>query len=167
MNIPLPGASVKLFRRRWWPSDIMPASAANRGREMLMAERSGAGTAEDLDRVLAELRALSEDIESCAVLSGDRDLSSSHEPGVDRERVGAMLAALVYLSERVARESGKGHISQLRIDTGGGHLLVVRLDGGGVLASTTGQDARVGLVLYDMRNARGEVEKALAEGSDQ
>jgi predicted regulator of Ras-like GTPase activity (Roadblock/LC7/MglB family) len=146
----------------------MPASAANRGREMLMAERSGAGTAEDLDRVLAELRALSEDIESCAVLSGDRDLlSSSHEPGVDRERVGAMLAALVYLSERVARESGKGHISQLRIDTGGGHLLVVRLNGGGVLAATTGQDARVGLVLYDMRNARGEVEKALAEGSDQ
>jgi predicted regulator of Ras-like GTPase activity (Roadblock/LC7/MglB family) len=118
--------------------------------------------------VLADLRALSEDIESCAVLSGDRDLlSSSHKPGVDRERVGAMLAALVYLSERVARESGKSHASQLRIDTGEGHLLVVRLDGGGVLAATTGQEARVGLVLYDMRNARGEVEKALAEGSDQ
>jgi uncharacterized protein len=146
----------------------MPASAANRGREMLMTERSWAETAEDLDRVLADLRALSEDIDSCAVLSGDRDLlSSSHEPGVDRERAGAMLAALVYLSERVARESGKGHISQLRIDTGEGHLLVVRLDDGGVLAATTDQDARVGLVLYDMRNARGEVEKALAEGSDQ
>ena len=161
-------ASVKLFLRRWRPSDIMPASAANRGREMLMTERSGAETAEGLDRVLADLRALSEDIESCAVLSGDRDLlSSSHEPGVDRERAGAMLAALVYLSERVARESGKGHISQLRIDTGEGYLLVVRLDDGGVLAATTGQEARVGLVLYDMRNARGEVEKALAEGSDQ
>jgi len=146
----------------------MPALTANRGRGMLMAERSGAGTAEDLDRVLADLRALSEDIESCAVLSGDRDLlASSHKPGVDRERVGAMLAALVYLSERVARESGKSHASQLRIDTGEGHLLVVRLDGGGVLAATTGQEARVGLVLYDMRNARGEVEKALAEGSDQ
>jgi predicted regulator of Ras-like GTPase activity (Roadblock/LC7/MglB family) len=146
----------------------MPASVANRGREMLMAERSGAGTAQDLDRVLADLRALSEDIESCAVLSGDRDLLSSYnDTRVDRERVGAMLAALVYLSERVARESGKGHISQLRIDTGGGHLLVVRLDGGGVLAVTTGQEARVGLVLYDMRNARREVEKALAEGSDR
>ena len=133
-----------------------------------MTEQSGAGTAGYLDRVLADLRALSEDIDSCAVLSGDRDLlSSSHEPGVDRERVGAMLAALVYLSERVARESGKGRISQLRVDTGEGHLLVVRLDGGGVLAATTGQEARVGLVLYDMRNARAEVEKTLAEGSDQ
>ena len=35
------------------------------------------------------------------------------------------------------------------------------------MAATTAQEARVGLVLYDMRNARGEVEKALAEGSDQ
>jgi len=146
----------------------MPASAANRGREMLMTERSEAETAEGLDRVLADLRALSEDIESCAVLSEDRDLlSSSHQPGVERERVAAMLAALVYLSERLARESGKGNISQLRIDAGGGHLLVVRLGDGGVLAATTGPEARVGLVLYDMRNARGEVEKALAEGSDQ
>ncbi len=87
---------------------------------MLMAERSGAGTAEDLDGVIADLRALSEDIESCAVLSGDGDLlSSSHAPGVERERVGAILAALVDLSERLARESGKGQFSQLRIDAGG------------------------------------------------
>ncbi len=120
-----------------------------------------------MDRVLADLRALSEDIESCAVLSYQRDLlSSSHGPGVDRERVGAMLAALVNLSERVARENGKDHTSQLRIDTEGGHLLVVRLDGGGVLVATTGPEARVGLVLYDMRNSRGEVEKVLAEGDE-
>src|SRR5919112_1928522 len=112
------------------PSDIMPASAANRGREMLMAERSGAGAAQDLDSVLADLRALSEDIESCAVLSGDRDLlSSSHGPGVDKDRVGAMLSALVDRSERVARESGKGHLSQLRIESGEGRLLVGRVDG--------------------------------------
>jgi uncharacterized protein len=118
--------------------------------------------------VLADLRALSEDIESCAVLSGEGDLIfSSHEPGVDRERVGAILTALVNLAGRVARESGKGHVSQLKIDTGGGHLLLVRLDGGGVLAATTAQDARVGLVLYDMRNFRGEIEKVLTEGGDE
>ena len=135
---------------------------------MLMAERSGAGTMEGLDRVLADLRALSEDIETCAVLSGERDiLSSSHEPGVERERIAAILAALVSLSERLARESGKGHVSQLRIDADGGHLLVVRLDGGGVLAATTGPDARVGLVLYDMRNTREELDRVLAEGGEQ
>ena len=127
-----------------------------------MAESSGTGPGGDLDRVLADLRALSEDIDSCAVLSNDGELLySSHGPGVDRERVAAMLVALLNLSERVARENGKGHASQLRVDTQGGHLLMVRLEGGGALVATTGSDARVGLVLYDMRNSRGEVEKVL------
>jgi hypothetical protein len=133
---------------------------------MLVAERSGADSAGGLGRVLADLRALSEDIESCAVLSGAGDLlSPSHGAGVDRERVAAMLGALVNLSERVARKNGKEHASQVRVDTEGGHLLMVRLEGGGALVATTGAEARVGLVLYDMRNSRGEVEKVLQEGS--
>ena len=130
-----------------------------------MAEQSG--VTEGLDRVLGDLRALSGDIESCAVLSGERDLlSSSHASVVDRERISALLAALVDLSDRVSREGGKEHASQLRVDTEDGHLLLVRLDGGGVLAATTGPEARVGLALYDMRNSRDEVEKVLAEGSE-
>lgn len=131
-----------------------------------MAERGGAESAGGLDGVLADLRALSEDIDSCGVLSDDGELlSSSHGAGVDRERVAAMLAALVNLSERVARENGKEHAAQVRVDIEEGHFLMVRLEGGGALVATTGSDARVGLVLYDMRNARGEVEKVLQEGS--
>ena len=112
--------------------------------------------------MLADLRALSGDIESCGVLSnGGALLSSSHGEGVDRERVSAMVAALANLTERVARQAGKDHASQVRVKTEGGHVLLIRLQGGGALAATTGPEARVGLVLYDMRNARGEVEKAL------
>jgi len=128
-----------------------------------MAERSEA--TENLDRVLADLRALSGDIESCGVLSKDGELlSSSHAEGVDRERATAMVAALANLAGKVARGKGKGHASQARIKTEGGHVLLVRLEGGGAVAATTGPDARVGLVLYDMRNARDEVEKALEGG---
>jgi len=131
-----------------------------------MTERGGAGSAEELNRVLADLQALSGDMESCGVLSKDGNLlSSSHGEGVDRERVAAMVAALANLAERVARENGKNHASQIRVKAEGGHVLLVRLEGGGTLVATTGPDARVGLVLYDMRNARGEVEKALEEGS--
>jgi len=131
-----------------------------------MTERGGAGSAEELNRVLADLQALSGDMESCGVLSKDGNLlSSSHGEGVDRERVAAMVAALANLAERVARENGKNHASQIRVKAEGGHVLLVRLEGGGTLVATTGPDARVGLVLYDMRNARGEVEKALEGGS--
>jgi uncharacterized protein len=130
---------------------------------MGMAER--AGSAENLDRVLADLRALSGDIDSCGVLSKDGELlSSSHGEGVDRERVTAMLAALANRSERVARENGKEHASQVRVKAEGGYVLLVRLEGGGTLAATTGPNARVGLVLYDMRNARAEVERVLEGG---
>jgi len=127
-----------------------------------MTERGEAGSAEELDRVLADLQALSGDIESCGVLSRDGELlSSSHGEGVDRERVAAMVVALANLAQRVARENGKDQASQIRVKAEGGHVLLVRLEGGGTLVATTGPDARVGLVLYDMRNARGEVEKAL------
>ena len=132
---------------------------------MRMTERGGAGSAEELDRVLADLRALSGDMESCGVLSKDGNLlSSSHGEGVDRERVAVMVAALANLAERVARENGKNHASQIRVKAEGGHVLLIRLEGGGTLVATTGPDARVGLALYDMRNARGEVEKALEGG---
>jgi uncharacterized protein len=128
-----------------------------------MAEQ--AGSTEDLDRVLADLRGLSGDIESCGVLSKSGELlSSSHGEGVERERAEAMVAALANLAERVAREESKEHASQVRAKAENGHVLLVRLEGGGFLAATTGPDARVGLVLYDMRNARGEAEKALEGG---
>ena len=130
---------------------------------MRMTEQ--AAPMENLDRVLMDLRALSGDIDSCGVLSKDGELlSSSHGEGVDRERVTAMLAALANRSERVARENGKEHASQVRVKAEGGYVLLVRLEGGGTLAATTGPDARVGLVLYDMRNARAEVERVLEGG---
>lgn len=130
-----------------------------------MAEANRGNGTQDLGKVIESLRALSGDIESCAVLGEDGTvLYSTHPAGVERERVGAMLAALWRRAGRLAREQGKEHAVQARVKTGNGHLLLVRLEGDGALAATTGPDARVGLALYDMRSARGEVEGALAEG---
>ena len=130
-----------------------------------MTESEKVGSGGDLERVLADLRALSGDIASCAVFAGEGALlSSSHAPGVERERVAAMLAAVANLAERAAQREGKEHAAQVRVDAEDGHLLLVRLDRGGILAATTAKDARVGLVLYDMRNAKGEIDKATTAG---
>lgn len=130
-----------------------------------MTEREKVGSGGDLDRAVADLKALSGDMASCAVLSADGVLlSSSHEEGVDRERAAAMLAAAANLAERAARREGKEHAAQVRVDAEEGHLLLVRLEGGGTLAATTAKDARVGLVLYDMRNARAEIGAATNAG---
>ena len=127
-----------------------------------MAEsRAPAG---DLEGVLEDLRSLSGEVTSAAVVLGSGELGASTlAPGVDEQRYGAMLAALAGLATRIARENGGGRFSHARIKAAAdeGYVLLVGLKDGATLAATTGPDARVGLVLYDMRNARKEVERAL------
>ena|SRR5215212_2331735 len=122
---------------------------------------------EGLEQALEDLRALSGEVATATVLSKDRELvASTLPPGVDRERYAAMLTALADLAGKTARENGGSRFAQTSIREEGGHVLLVGLEGGGTLAATTGPDARIGLVLYDMRNIRKELERALgsAEG---
>jgi predicted regulator of Ras-like GTPase activity (Roadblock/LC7/MglB family) len=131
------------------------------GQRRKMTEGS-ASTVDQMQRVLENLRTLSEEISSAAVLSGSGELRVSTLPsGVDEERYAAMLGALAGLARRVARENGATGFAQVRVKEEGGHILLVSLEGGDTLAVTTGPDARVGLVLYDMRNARKELEQML------
>ena len=130
-----------------------------------MAEGSASGVG-GVEQVLEDLRALSGEVATAAVLSRDGELQASTlPPGVDQERYAAMLAALVGVARRVARENGGSGFAQARIKEEGGHVLLVGLEGGETLTATTGPDARVGLVLYDMRNARKELERVL--GSEE
>jgi predicted regulator of Ras-like GTPase activity (Roadblock/LC7/MglB family) len=124
------------------------------------------GAEELVGGVLEGLRSLSEDIHSCVVLSADGELLASlHEPGVDRERAQAMLAALVNLAARIAARNGRQYAEQVRVRTEEGSVFLVRLPDGGTLAATAGPDAREGLILYDMRNARARIERGMGEGS--
>jgi uncharacterized protein len=131
-----------------------------------MTEGSATGVGE-LEGVLENLRALSGEVTTAAVLSGDGEIrASTVPPGVDRERYIAMLAALAGIARRSARENGGSGFTQVRIREERGHVLLVGLEGGETLAATTGPDARVGLVLYDMRNVRKEIERIVGYGGD-
>jgi predicted regulator of Ras-like GTPase activity (Roadblock/LC7/MglB family) len=131
-----------------------------------MTEGSATGVGE-LEGVLENLRALSGEVTTAAVLSGDGEIrASTLPPGVDRERYVAMLAALAGIARRSARENGGSGFTQVRIREERGHVLLVGLEGGETLVATTGPDARVGLVLYDMRNVRKEIERILGYGGD-
>ena len=129
-----------------------------------MTEGGTTGVGE-LEGVLENLRALSGEVTTAAVLSGDGEIrASTLPPGVDRERSVAMLAALAGIARRSARENGGSGFTQVRIREERGHVLLVGLEGDETLAATTGPDARVGLVLYDMRNVRKEIERILGYG---
>ena len=129
-----------------------------------MAEGS-ASTVDQMQQVLENLRALSGEVASVAVLSEGGELEASTlPPGVDRERYAAMTAALAGLARRVARENGGTGFVQVRIGEEAGNVLLVGLRGGDTLVATTGPEARVGLVLYDMRSAGKELERMLGSG---
>jgi uncharacterized protein len=131
-----------------------------------MTEGSATGVGK-LEGVLENLRALSGEVTTAAVLSGDGEIrASTLPPGVDRERYIAMLAALAGIARRSARENGGSRFTQVRIREERGHVLLVGLEEGETLAVTTGPEARVGLVLYDMRNVRKEIERILGYGED-
>lgn len=139
----------------------MPAQAECGERRRKMTE-SSASTVDQMQQVLEDLRALSGEVTTVAVISRDGELKASTlPPGVDRERYTGMVAALAGLARRTARENGGERFAQVRVEEEGGHVLLVGLEGGDTLAATTGPDARVGLVLYDMRNVRRELERML------
>jgi predicted regulator of Ras-like GTPase activity (Roadblock/LC7/MglB family) len=124
-----------------------------------------ASAVDQMQKVLEDLQALSGEVRTAAVLSEDGELrASTLPPGVDRERYVAMIAALAGLARRTARENGGTGFIQVMIRDEGGHVLLVGLEGDGTLAATTGPDARVGLVLYDMRNVRRELERMVGIG---
>ncbi len=145
----------------WYNARLEEAHGDGRSK---MAEGGSTGVGE-LEGVLENLRALSGEVTTAAVLSRDGELrGSTLPPGVDRERHAAMLAALAGIARRISRENGGSGFTQVRIGEEGGHVLLVGLEGGGTIAATTGPDARVGLVLYDMRNVRAEIERILGLG---
>ena len=126
-----------------------------------MAEGS-ASAVDQVQQALENLRALSGELDSAVVVSeGEELIGSTLAPGVDRERYAAMIGALAGIARRVARENGGAGFAQARIGEEGGYVLLVGLGRGYTLAATTGPDARVGLVLYDMRNTGKELERVL------
>ena len=117
----------------------------------------------EMERVLEDMRSLSGEVGVAAVLDGTgRIRASTLAAGAGRERFGAMVEALSGLAARTARENGGGGFSRARIGTEEGYVLLVGLDGGATLAATTGPDARIGLVLYDMRNVREALGRLLS-----
>ena len=132
-----------------------------------MADGS-ATSAGELEGLLENLRALSGEVTTAAVLGKDGEIrASTVSLGVDRERYAAMLSALAGLARRTARENGGSTFAQVRIKGEEGHVLMISLEGGETLATTTEPDARVGLVLYDMRNARTEIEQRLGSKREE
>jgi len=107
-----------------------------------------------LDRLMQE----DQDIQAAALVSLDGFTMASALPeGMQPDRVGAMSAAILGLGERAAAELGRGHLSQVFIQGDSGYVLLMSAGDRAVLTALADSNAKLGLVLYDMRAVADDI----------
>ena len=109
---------------------------------------------------LRQLQSRTPDIEASAVVSVDGLIMASSLPaGVEEDRVSAMSAAMLSLGERIATELGRGMLDEVYIHGIDGYVLLMASGRDAVLTVLAPEQAKLGLVLLEMRRAGGELER--------
>lgn len=121
-----------------------------------------AGRSYQLDQVLGTLLRQAPDIEAAAVVSFDGlPMASALPSGMDEDRVAAMSAALLSLGERAAQGLGRGDLSQVYVEGDNGTVFLVSADDEAVLVAVGRAGAKVGLMLFEVKQAASAVGTAL------
>lgn len=108
----------------------------------------------ELRDALRQLLEKAPDIDAAAVVSMDCFVMASALPeGYEEDRLGAMSAALLSLGERTATELGCGELAQVFVEGTQGYVFLLAAGEDAVLNAIVKRGSKLGLVLYDIRNA--------------
>jgi predicted regulator of Ras-like GTPase activity (Roadblock/LC7/MglB family) len=88
-------------------------------------------------------------------------MASALPETMEDDRVGAMSAAILGLGERAAAELGRGSLTQVFIEGENGYVMLIAAGDRAVLTCISGIEAKLGLVLYDMRDAAESIGQIL------
>jgi len=117
---------------------------------------------ESLATALNDLMDESQEVQAAALVSLDGFTMASALPdGMHEDRVGAMSAAILGLGERAAAELGRGQLSQVFIEGDDGYVMLIAAGDRAVLTCLADAEAKLGLVLYDMRAAADRIAEIL------
>ncbi len=111
-----------------------------------------------INESLQGLMASNSSIEGVALVTADGLMISSKLPeGMDEDRISAMSAALLSLSERAVEELEKGVPEQVTIKGDKGYIILTSAGEEAVLTVTTTPDAKLGLVYMDIKKTAKEL----------
>ena len=103
------------------------------------------------------------DVEASAVVSVDGLIIASSLPAaVEEDRVSAMSAAMLSLGERIAGELGRGGLDEVYIHGDTGYVLLMSAGSEAVLTVLAREQAKLGLILLEMRRAAEDLGKLVA-----
>ena len=99
------------------------------------------------------------EIEGAAVVSVDGlGIASVLNPDIEEDRIAAMSAAMLSLGERIASELGRGKLEQVYVKGEYGFALLTAVGPQAVLSVIAKSDARLGLLLLELRKAVRDIE---------
>lgn len=109
---------------------------------------------------LRAMQAATADIEASAVVSVDGlIMASALQADVEEDRVSAMSAAMLSLGERIATELSRGGLDQVCIKGSNGYIILTSVGEEAVLTALTREEAKLGLILLEMRRASEDLVK--------
>ncbi len=107
---------------------------------------------------LRDFRSSIPDVEASAVVSADGLIIASDLPaGIEEDRVSAMSAAMLSLGDRIATELRRGMLDQVYIHGENGYVVLMAAGEEAVLTVLARREAKLGLILYDMRKAAVDI----------
>lgn len=117
---------------------------------------------EQVSKLLKTLSTTTPDVEAAAVVDNDGLMIASALPAdIEEDRVAAMSAALLGMSERIVRELGRGSFSLVMIRGTEGYTIVSRCGSESVLMVLATETAKLGLVFLDITRTSREIGKLL------
>ena len=109
---------------------------------------------------LRDMQVSSPDIEASAVVSVDGlPIATSLPRDVEEDRISAMSAAMLSLGERIASELGRGALNEVQIKGEKGYVILQSLGTEAVLTVLARENAKLGLILLDMRRAAEDLSR--------
>src|SRR5512139_1169911 len=86
---------------------------------------------------------------------------------VDSPQIAAMAAAIIALGERVLGRLARGEIDRILLDGTEGGIVVVHAGPEAALAAMVSKDAKLGLVMYELRRSAREIYKVLVRTAEE
>ncbi|MFV0428599.1 MAG: roadblock/LC7 domain-containing protein [Arachnia sp.] len=116
--------------------------------------------AEQMQAILRNLVGSDPDLEGAAVVTADGlPLSAVLPPGTDEDRVAAMGAAALSMGSRTASELRRGELEQVLVKGDQGYVILMQAGSETVLQVISSSDARLGLLLFEMKAAAKQLAK--------
>jgi predicted regulator of Ras-like GTPase activity (Roadblock/LC7/MglB family) len=117
---------------------------------------------DSLNKILKNLQTGSPDVEASALITEDGLIIASSLPrDLDEVTVGGMSATLLHLGTRAATTLNRGDVKEVIVRGDEGYGVMVSAGSGVLLLVVANENAKLGLIFYDMRAAINAIKQVL------